>query len=146
MAKSDGYGYRRGNRRVVAYPLDADAADIAKSTAITKADATAGYFKEVDAAGERVSGFATASVLSGAADGDKEVLVDISNESVYEFPPDAGTVSLALIGSTCDIGADGRTIDIDGSADDSLMIVDVNLTRNTVYVRLRDAVKAPGVA
>ena len=146
MAKSDGYGYRRGQQQIVSVPLDSNTADIAIHDAITSSGATSGYFKEVDAAGEPVFGFATGSVLSPSSDGDAEVLVDISNESIYEFPADAGTVTSALIGKSCDIGADGRSIDINGSADDSLMIVNVSTSRNTCYVQLRSRVVAVGVA
>lgn len=145
MAKGDGYGYRRGTRRIVRVPLEADTADIAINDAIT-AGGTAGFFKDADAAAEPVFGFATESVLSPAADGGAHVLVDVSEDSVYEFPADAGTVSTTLIGKTADIGADGRTVDINGSTTDDLYVVDVNAGRNTVYVQLNRKAKAGGVS
>jgi len=133
------YGYRKGMQQIVSLPLDSTTADIgATATAITPTNATSGYFKEVDAAGERVVGFSYSKVDSPSADGGASVLVDISTDSVYEFPPDSGTVDYSLIGKTCDIGADGQSVDIDGSSDDSLRIVDVDTTNNTCFVQLRD--------
>jgi hypothetical protein len=133
------YGYRKGIQQLVMLPLDSTSADItATATAITSSGATANYFKEVDAAAEIVVGFSASKVDSPSADGGAYVKVDISTDSVYEFPPDAGTVSYGLIGKTCDIGADGQSVDIDGSSDDSLRIVDVDTTANTCFVQLRD--------
>lgn len=145
MAKNqDGYGYRKGPRMIAYVPLDSTAADIAIGDMITDAGATANYFKEVDAGGERVRGVATGSVLSPSADGDKSVGIDLSNESVYEYPPDAGTVSYGLVGKAVQAGADGRSIDIDnsGGGTQSFMVTDVNTDRNTVYVRLREIATA----
>jgi hypothetical protein len=133
------YGYRKGIQQPVMLPLDSTSADItATSTAITDSGATSTYFKEVDAAGERVVGWSISKVDSPSADGGAFVKVDISTTSIYEFPPDAGTVDYSLVGKTCDIGADGQSVDINGSSDDSLRIVDVDTTNNTCFVQLRD--------
>jgi hypothetical protein len=134
------YGYRKGVRQPVMLPLDSTSAAIAASPgiAITDSGATSTFFKEVDGSGERVVGFAMTAVASPAADGDLSVQVDISTASVYEFPPDAGTVDYSLVGKTCDIGADGVTINIDATADDSIRIVDVDVVNNTCFVQLRD--------
>ena len=133
------YGYRYGDRILVELPLDSTSAAIGStSTALTDANATSTFFKEVDASGERVVGWSAGKQSSPSADGGLSVLSDASMQSVYEFPPDAGTVTRALIGKTCDIGADGQSINIDASADDSILIVDVDVTNNTCYVQRRD--------
>ncbi len=145
MATSDGYGYRSGaGQRVIRpVPVDASTADITIHDAITSTGYTAGYFGTCTGNGDRVIGFATGSVLSPAADGDSNVMVDFSSSSLYEFPLESGTVTNALIGKTCDIAASGRALDVTTPADNSLMITDINTDRNTCYVRLRDIVNAP---
>ena len=131
------YGYRRGAQLFVELPLDSTSAAItADATAITDTDATAGFFKEVDAAAERLVGWSASKVSSPSTDGDLSVKVDISAASVYEFPPDAGTVTYDLVGKTCDIGANGQSIDINGSTSDDVRIVDVDTTANTCFVQL----------
>ena len=135
---SQPYGYRHGERNIITLPLDSTSAAItADCIAITDADATSTFFKEVDGA-ERVVGFSASAVASPSADGGLSVQVDVSTVSVYEFPPDAGTVTRALIGKTCDIGSDGKSVNIDASADDSIVIVDVDTTANTCFIKRRD--------
>ena len=145
MASSLPYGYRYGNQIIISLPLDADAAAITDAIAITRTDATATYFKEVDAAGEEVMGWSVSAVASPSADGGLSVLTDVSTQSVYEFPPDAGTVTRALVGKTADIGADGQSVNIDASSVDDLLIVDVDLVANTCFVS-KAASKSVGVA
>jgi len=131
------YGYRYGDRQIIDLPLDSTSADIgADAIAITDSGATTAFVKEVDGSGERVIGFSVNKVDSPSADGGASVNVDVSYASVYEFPPDAGTVTVDLVGKTCDIGADGKSINIDASADDSIQIVDVDTVANTCFVRL----------
>ena len=133
------YGYRYGDRKLILLPLDSTSAAIAaKTIAITDSGATSQFFKEVDGSGERVVGWSASAVASPGSDGDLDVLTDVSLESVYEFPPDAGTVDKSLVGKTCDIGADGFSINIDASADDSIFIVDVDTVANTCFVKRRD--------
>lgn len=125
-------GYRTGDRDVQKYLVDAD------TTAIVTGDflvpATAGFVKQA-AAGELPIGVAMQDVASPSADGDLFVLVDISPHTTYEYPPDAGTVTQGLVGTTMDIGGP-QTININASADDVITCVGVDTVANTLLVQL----------
>ena len=116
--------------------LDSTSAAIVVGDAITVSGATSGYFKEVDAAAEAVYGIATQAQSSPSADGGKTVMVDVSRHSTYEVKPDAGTVTQALVGKSMDVGADAKTVDIDGSTTDDLVCRKVDTTNNTLHVQL----------
>ena len=129
------YGYRRGPRNPVQARLDASTATININDLLTLG--TAGYYQQA-AAGDVVHGVAMQRSTAPAADGDKVILMDISTESVYAFPPDTGTVTVALIGKTCDVGG-AQSIDIDATLDDCILIRDVDTVANLVYVQVRPA-------
>ena len=129
------YGYRRGERNIVQARLDSTTSTVNVNDMLTLA--TAGYYKQA-AAGDVVHGVATTYSTAPSADGEKIVSMDISGESVYSFPPDAGTVTVALIGLTCDVGG-AQSIDIDASADDCILIRDVDVSANLVYIQIRPA-------
>jgi hypothetical protein len=133
-------------RQPVRVFLDSTTADLEVGTAVTTSGATSGYYKEVDASGEAVAGITMERVSSPSVDGGASVLIDQSNQSVYEVPPDAGSVTEALRGKTCDVGADGKSADIDASADDSIYILDVDTDANTLRVQIRTQAAAAGVA
>lgn len=128
----DSYGYRFGPQVIQTYGVDSSVA-----TTIRPGDhvkwATAGYVT-ICGAGDNPIGVAVSVATPGTSDGDVTVQVDISEWSVYEYPPDAGSVTAALIGLTCDLGG-ARSIDIDASADDNIKIVNVDTAANTVLVR-----------
>jgi len=130
---ADKYGYRFGPRVIIQCPVDAS------TTALDAGDmvvlGTAGYVQKA-AAGDLVMGVTCDKMAVPAADGDALINVDISRESVYEYPPDTGTVTAGLLFKTCDVGG-ARSVDIDATVDDCLEIVRVDVTNNTVYVRLR---------
>ena len=90
------------------------------------------------AAGDVVHGVAMEYATAPTADGDKEILVDVSGESVYRYPPDAGTVTVALIGVTMDVGG-AQSINIDASADDCILVRDVDTANNLVFIQIRPA-------
>lgn len=138
------FEYRKGERRFVMLPLDSTSADIVVGDAITASGATSGYFKEVDAAAEAVVGIAASTVSSPSADGGAYVKVDVSRDSIYEVAPDSGNVSVALRMKTADVGADARTVDIDGSSTDDIEILDIDTNANTMRVRLNPSLS--GVA
>lgn len=133
------FKYRKGERQPMRWPLDGSSASIVVGQAITMSGATAGYFKEVDGSGETVMGIAmeNVTVAAGASDGDHTVLVDVSEASVYEVPPDTGSVAVTIVSDTCDVGADGLTINIDASATDDIVVIGVDLNTNTAFVQLR---------
>ncbi len=135
-----GFEYRKGVRRLVKAPLDSTSADILVGDAITASDATSGYFKEVDALAEGVFGIAASKVTlaAGGADGDHFVMVDVSADSVYEVAPDAGSVTQALAGKTMDVGADARSVDINGSTTDDVYCLEADVSGNKLYVQIRN--------
>ena len=131
-----GFDYAYGDRVLVRVPLDADTADINVGTAITSADASTGFYKNVDASGEVVVGIAAEKVSSPSADGGASVLVDISANSYYRVNPDTGTAAETLRFKTCDIGADGRSANIDASATDNVKIHEVRTSDNALLVSI----------
>ena len=130
------FSYRTGRRVIRKVLLDADSAAIVVGDALTITNATDGYFKEVDASGEAVSCIATTASASPSSDGDLFVMADFSTESVYEVPPDTGSITQAIAGNTCDCGADARSINIDASSTDDILILEVDVNENIAYVRL----------
>lgn len=138
------FEYRKGTRQLVKLPLDSTSADIEVGDAITAAGATSGYFKEVDAAAEAVVAIAYSKVFSPTADGGAFVLADVSRESVYEVVPDAGTVTQALAMKTADVGANARSVDINGSTTDDIEILEVDTVNNKMLVRINPSLS--GVA
>lgn len=130
---ADNYGLKTVEPYVVVL-IDDGSEDIEVGDALTTAGATAGYYRRCDAAAEAVSGFATQKVASPSSDGGAKCLMDISKEHIYVFPADAGTVTQALVGTALDIGADGRSIDINGTTTADLRVVAVNIADNTCDV------------
>ena len=131
-----GFDFVYGQRVLVRVPLDADSADIEVGTAITSSGADTGFYRNVDASGETTVGIAVEKVSSPSADGGATVLVDISEESYYRVNPDSGTAAETLRFKTCDIGADGRTANIDASATDNVKIHEVRTSDNALLVSI----------
>lgn len=139
------YGLAYGTPVPVRMLVDSSSADIAVGNAITTTGMTAGYVGRADGSGDRVVGWAMEDVTSPSADGDVSVLVDISLHTLYHLPPDEGTLTLAEFMDSCDIGADGFSINRDASATDDIQIVSIDTVTNTALVRRLD-VGIPGVA
>lgn len=131
---ADNYGLYKTVPQVTA-ELDSTSAEITLGTMMTKSGATNGYHKEVDAAAEAVSGVALSAAASPSADGGAEVEMCVDLNAIFVYPPDAGSVTQALKGTLVDAGADGRSIDIDGSTTQDVLIVDVDVAANLCYVR-----------
>jgi hypothetical protein len=131
-----GFDFVYGQRVLVRVPLDADSADIEVGTAITATNADTGFYKNVDASGETTVGIAVEKVSSPSADGGATVLIDISEESYYRVNPDTGTAAETLRFKTCDIGADGRTANIDASDTDNVKIHEVRTSDNALLVSI----------
>jgi len=137
---ADTYGYRIGPRVAIRFPVDASSADIKVGDLIR---VTAGYAFQA-AAGENPIGVAMESVENPAADGEAFVLVDVSDQSIYEYPPDSGSVTAALVGKSMDVGG-ARSIDIDASTDDVAFCVAVDTAANTLLVRFATNLGFAGV-
>lgn len=129
---ADKYGYRYGPQLIVEYGVDSSVATTLRPGDHVKW-ATAGYVT-VAGSGDNPIGVAVSVATPGSADGDVTCRVDISEWSVYEYPPSSGTVTAAITGLTCDLGG-ARSIDIAASADDNIKIVQVDTVANTVFVR-----------
>jgi len=130
------FEYRRGRRELVLLPLDADTDAIEIGDAITDTGTDAGYFQNVDGTGDTVIGIAAQKVASPSSDGLLSCLVDVSKESVYEVPPDTGSVAITDVMNTCDVGADGRSVNINASSVDGIEVIGVDTVANTAFVRI----------
>lgn len=135
------YGFRKGRRAGTPVRIDSSTTlPIKVGDFLTLA--TAGYYKQASAGDEPqcVAMQEVPATPALSADGDATILADFSKESIYEYPAASGSVTVALIGKKCDVGG-AQSADITASADGadadgSLQIVDVNVSRNTVYVTL----------
>ena len=135
MAK---YGFKQGSRETVRYPVKA-------STTITQGDilalvaATVGGVANtlcvfpVDG-GDEVIGVAAEGAESNATAGANEVLVYISNDTTYTYPPDTGNVTTALRGKIIDVAA-AQTLDIDAASEGNVYVVDVDVPNNLAIVK-----------
>lgn len=125
------YGYRTGPRVLRKAKVDSSTSAIKNGDMLTWA--TAGYVKQASA-NDTICGFAADDCAVPSADGDTEILVDFSTLSIYEYPPDAGTVTQALVGYTMDCGG-AKSVNIDASTDDCLEVVEADVSNNTIFVR-----------
>lgn len=129
---ADKYGYRSGPKCVVTYPMDS-----AGSANVIPGDhvkfSTAGYIVACGA-GDNPIGVADSVGVDPGTDGYEFVSVDISEWSIYEYPVGTGTATLAMVTTTCDL-AGARSVDVTASADDNLIIVQVDVANNTVFAR-----------
>ena len=126
------YGYRYGPRQIIAVEIDSSSSAIVAGDFLSVA--TAGYLQQASA-GEIAVAVAVDSCASPSADGGAVIRADFSRDSVYEFPPDTGTVTQALKFASMDVGGP-QSVDIDASTDNALDCVDVDTTANTVFVQL----------
>ena len=139
----DSFGYREGPRMLVSLPVDSSTADITAGDIL--AWGTAGYVQQAAAGANIVAGIAAETVASPSADGDVSILVDVSELSIYEFPPDAGNVTQAIVGTTMDVGG-ARSANIDASADDVVVCVRVDVDANAGVFMFKTTSKYAGVA
>lgn len=133
MATTRPYGYRRGGWNVVEMKMDASTVAQVEPGDFVVA-VTAGYVGQA-AAGDTPLGVAISVGTDPSADGESSVLVNIAADAIYEYPPDAGTVTQGLVGTTMDVGG-AQSINIDASADDVIKVVGVDIARNTLFVQL----------
>jgi hypothetical protein len=129
------WGYRRGGEDPVQIVYIADAATSGVTAGDFLVKESAGGYYIPAAAGELPDCIALDSCSAPASDGAKSVRVSRNLSAVYEYPPDTGTVTRLLIGTTMDVGG-AQSVNIDASADDILYCVDVDVQRNTVFVQL----------
>ncbi len=149
MAAVGLWGYRSGRSEVRKARIanTAVAAGI-KVGDILKYDGVGDGYYTVAAAGDLPRCVALEPVPAAnipTADGGVEIAAEFSEDAVFEYPPDAGTVTVAaLVNKTCDLGG-VQSIDIDATVDDGVHIIDVDLNRNTVFCKFKFLLNLSGV-
>ena len=123
--------YRYGARSIEPYPVKASA--VIKAGDFCDLDSN-GYLQPC-AAGDIATLVSVDTITGGSSDGDVICRADSSTESVYEYPPDSGTLTLALQLKTCDVGGP-QSIDPDAATDNALLIRRVDTSANTALVSL----------
>lgn len=130
---ADSYGHYSGKQVLVPVKIDAS------TTAIDQFDFlaadTAGYYKKA-AAGSTPVAIAYEACGVPSADGEITILADISEEVVYRYPVGNGTLTQAMMFTTCDLYT-SRSIDVTASADDCVLIVGVDTTNGVALVQPR---------
>lgn len=126
------YGLKKGDPVRVSLLVDSSSSDIVAGDFLS--EATQGYVKQASA-GDLPIGIAYSSVASPSSDGGATVIAELSTNCVYTYPPDAGTVTQALVGRTMDIGGP-QSINIDASTDDCVVCVGVDTDANTLDIML----------
>lgn len=146
MASKDLWGYRSGPSQVRRYPVGNTSAISIGDILIEDADASLPYVSRAAAGANAPLGVALEAVPTAPTnDGDVWIEVETSTQAIFEYPPDAGTVTATLRDKTCDIGG-VQSIDIDASADDNIIIVDVDTDKNSVLCRIKFDLNRSGVA
>lgn len=136
------YGYVGGTRprTLISLPVKASATWGANDF-LTK-DSSGYYSKAGD--GDTVFAVAFDEVTTApATDGASTALGDISPDSVYRIPINqGGPATPAMRQKTCDLGVTSgvQGADLDLSADDNLLIVDVEIADSQVLVQIRPPV------
>ena len=124
--------YLHGPQTIVRMLVDSSSNAIAVGDFVVVA--TAGYVKQA-AAGETPVGIAMEACAVPSADGDLAVNVDVSESSVWEYPPDTGTVTQGLVNLTMDIGG-AQSINIDASSQDVIRVRAVDIPNNKLHISL----------
>lgn len=129
------WGYRKGGLTPVEFAVaDAATSGIAQGDFVIFESGNPGYIVPCGA-GDIPVGVALDSCPAPSADGAQRIRVNIDRNAIYEYPPDAGAVTQALVGTTMDTGG-AQSVNIDASTDDCLVVVGVNTERNTLLVQL----------
>lgn len=127
------YGYVKGERLLIALPVKSG--ETFSAGDLISLDSN-GYVQQC-AAGEIAIGVAFDPCASApASDGAFTVQVDVSESSVYLFPPASGTLTQAYVGEVCDVGG-AQSIDITASTDDCILIQAVDVVNNLAYITIR---------
>ena len=137
MAK---YGFKQGSRETVRYPVKAATAIVQGDMLALVAATVSGVVNTlcvfpVDG-GDEIIGVAAESAEANATAGANEVLVYISADSTFTYPPDTGNVTTALRGMIVD-AASAQAIDIDASTEGNVYVVDVDVPNNLVLCKFK---------
>jgi len=143
MAATEIYGYRSGVS-VVRMVKVANTAAVVKGDQLKQDGAGDQYFTPISA-GDIAICVALESCAIPAADGDVSIPAEFSPMAIFEYPPDAGTVTEALIGNTMDSGG-AQSINIDASTDDNIYCEGVDTAKNTLFVSFNFRAAYGGIA
>lgn len=124
-------GYVSGARQILPFKVKASAAIVAGDLVVLDS----GYLTAAAAGGNDPIGVAFDTITGGSADGDVSCGVDISTQVLYRYAVGAGTLTQAMLGTTCDIYT-AQSIDVTASTDDCLEIVQVDTAAQTALVRI----------
>lgn len=130
---TDIYGLYTGAPVIVRAKVDASSAAIKQYDYL--AAGTAGYVQQA-AAGSTILGVALEDAGAPSVDGDIEIKMDVSEETIYRRKVGTGTLTQAMAYTTCDL-AGARTLDVTASADDCCLIVECDVTNNIALVQHR---------
>ena len=130
------FDFVNGDRVLVRLPLAAATADVKVGDAITSTGAAAGFYTKVDGDSDVICGIAQEIMSSPASNGDVSVLVNTSENAFYRVKASAGTLVEGMKMESCDVAADGESIDVGKSATDNILIHDVRLSDNTALVSI----------
>ena len=127
----------QGQRTPLAKKVKATSAAIEPNDILTMAAGL--WSKATD--GDPVDGVAIGAAASPASDGDNEVQVDISRRTLYRLPVVTGTLTLAMEGTTCDLGvvSSVQGLDVTASTNDDLVIVQCDVTNQEALVSILPA-------
>lgn len=144
MAATEIYGpYKSVHKRtIIRLPVAAASSDISVNDVLTSDGS--GYVLKASAGSAALAGVAATAVDSPAADGEAFVECDISEETVYAYPPDTGSVTATMARTTMDLGG-AQTIDIDASTDDVVWVHHVDVSKNLLFVSFKTKTSYPGV-
>ena len=142
MAK---FGYIYGDRNLVPFPMG-NTGEIKEGWGVIQDSGANGNVMAAADSGKPF-GMAAEHVSAPTNDGDTEIKIDISEESVYRIPVVAGTLATTMLGKTCDYGvvAGVHGADVSASTDDVFMIVGLDITGDWVEVKLYGRLNATGV-
>lgn len=147
MAVTDLWGYRSGRREIRSVLIANTAAAIAKGDFL-KEDAAGTQYMTKAGAGDiprcvALEAVALADIPS--ADGGLSILAEHSEDALFEYPADTGTVTNALVNKTMDLGG-AQSIDIDATVDDVFTCLAVNTDKNSVLGRVNFSLSRTGAS
>jgi hypothetical protein len=127
------YGYVKGERLFIAVPVKSGetfaAGDLVSLT-------TGGFLQQANS-GDKVIGVAFDPCdTAPAADGAVSAQVDVSEASVYLYPPGSGSLTQAMVGKTCDVSG-AQAIDITAASDNCILIQAVDLVANLAHITIK---------
>jgi len=127
------YGYVKGERLFISLPIKSGETFAAGD--LVSLD-TNGYLQQANS-GDKVIGVAFDPCASApSADGAASAQVDVSEASVYLYPPASGTLTQAMVGKTCDVSG-AQAIDITAASDNCILIQAVDLVANLAHITIK---------